>query len=924
MRSLLSLLLLLSGGLLLGQSSPIEMAARATLRQAGATWVVEKGNYFSIRLPAGSPTSGQTPEAFLKQHGPAFGLAPNSELNLQVTKRGVDGVDYLRMTQEINGIPVLGKGITIAVSQGGNILSVSGTLLPSTHLSPAAAALQTNASINDYSQSAKAGLVTKYPHALQWNVAPAGQVWTSDTPWKSTKGSTVLTTIYDVNEPGGHRSERVYINAITGKIVLHHQLHCDLNREQYQDNTNTGSLVWSEGNAFPGSLNADDQEMLLATEEIYNLYNRSFGRNGYDDADGLMRGVSSANLSNCPNASASGNAIRHCDGLVTDDIVGHEWSHNYTGRMNGLIYAYESGALNEAYADIFGESVDLLNDRGLDTDDGTLRTGCNNNSQRWQMGEGSSLGALRDMWRPECRSDPSDRSSSEYHCNESDNGGVHINSGVFNRTYSLLVDGGSNNGVNVGSIGMTKALHIFYHAAANYVGPVTGFGEIASILVQSANDLMGIDLPSLTLLDVAPMASGETISAADIAQLQNAILATELEAQSPCDNEPTLAQNPPAACGDFVSLLSEDWESGTSGWSLVEVPVNSGSWDAKPWGLNTTLPGGRAGQGLFAPDPRVGDCQGDLENGAVHLTSPVINIPADVAEVELRFNHYYSTENDWDGGVMYISKNGSAFTYLPNATFTYNGYDDALRAAPQNDNPAAGLEAFNGSDAASTSGTWGTTIVDLQAAGALPGDNIQVRWSMTHDGCNGWLGWYIDEVEVGYCSSSILPVTYASIDATPVKDHIIVDWRTEVEDQNTGFYIQRRAASEASFRELGFVVAGLRPGSYEFLDYQVSGGITYVYRLRQVDLDGNVHYSAMVSANLEAGRSLAVFPNPTSNGFTILTNTDIRTATLFAVDGRQVGKVSLRGGSARFETKGLKPGIYLLRAGEEVLRIAVR
>ena len=42
------------------------------------------------------------------------------------------------------------------------------------------------------------------------------------------------------------------------------------------------------------------------------------------------------------------------------------------GATHGLIYQWQSGALNEAYSDIFGETVDLLNDLGTDSP-GALR-----------------------------------------------------------------------------------------------------------------------------------------------------------------------------------------------------------------------------------------------------------------------------------------------------------------------------------------------------------------------------------------------------------------------------------------------------------------------------------------------------------------------------------------------------------------------
>ena len=49
-----------------------------------------------------------------------------------------------------------------------------------------------------------------------------------------------------------------------------------------------------------------------------------------------------------------------------DDVVVHEWTHAYTQETSGLIYSYQSGALNESYSDVFGETVDQINNREAD------------------------------------------------------------------------------------------------------------------------------------------------------------------------------------------------------------------------------------------------------------------------------------------------------------------------------------------------------------------------------------------------------------------------------------------------------------------------------------------------------------------------------------------------------------------------------
>ena len=52
---------------------------------------------------------------------------------------------------------------------------------------------------------------------------------------------------------------------------------------------------------------------------------------------------------------------------------------------------------------------------------------------------------------------------------DADSGGVHINSGIPNHAYALMVDGGSYNGRTVTGIGLAKAAKIRYRALTTYL-----------------------------------------------------------------------------------------------------------------------------------------------------------------------------------------------------------------------------------------------------------------------------------------------------------------------------------------------------------------------------------------------------------------------------------------------------------------------
>ena len=133
------------------------------------------------------------------------------------------------------------------------------------------------------------------------------------------------------------------------------------------------------------------------------------------------------------------------------DVVGHELSHGVTEATSNLIYQNESGALNESFSDIMGTAIEF--DAG---------------SGNWTIGEDITPGTngLRNMANPGEDGDPShylDR-----YLGSGDNGGVHINSGIINHWFYLLVNGGQNaktsraSGTNVQGIGLAAAEDIVF------------------------------------------------------------------------------------------------------------------------------------------------------------------------------------------------------------------------------------------------------------------------------------------------------------------------------------------------------------------------------------------------------------------------------------------------------------------------------
>ncbi len=85
----------------------------------------------------------------------------------------------------------------------------------------------------------------------------------------------------------------------------------------------------------------------------------------------------------------------------------------------------------------------------------------------------------------------------------------------------------------------------------------------------------------------------------------------------------------------------------------------------------------------------------------------------------------------------------------------------------------------------------------------------------------------------------------------PAGKGILLEWSTISEENNYGFYVERRKENDSAFVDVpNSFVAGhgttLQKESYSFVDSTITGLGRYYYCLRQVDLDGTTHTTAPV------------------------------------------------------------------------------
>ena len=157
-----------------------------------------------------------------------------------------------------------------------------------------------------------------------------------------------------------------------------------------------------------------------------------------------------------PGFTLGGQIWNHLSGAL--DVVAHELTHGVTEFTSNLIYRNESGALNEAFSDIMGTSVEFF----------FQPAGSGDLQADYLFGEDVVRpGGIRSMENPQAYGDP-DHYSRRF-LGTADNGGVHINSGIANHAFYLAIEGGTNrtSGLSVQGVGAANREQIervFYRA----------------------------------------------------------------------------------------------------------------------------------------------------------------------------------------------------------------------------------------------------------------------------------------------------------------------------------------------------------------------------------------------------------------------------------------------------------------------------
>ncbi|MFH8980636.1 M4 family metallopeptidase [Streptomyces varsoviensis] len=215
-----------------------------------------------------------------------------------------------------------------------------------------------------------------------------------------------------------------------------------------------------------------------AAGKVYDYYKKVHGRDSLDGRGGTINSLVGVTFYGMPyvNAFWDGTKMVYGSGdaeyrtLSADlDVVGHEMTHGVVENSANLVYAGQSGALNEGIADYFGNAIDT-DAAGMamdDPDSGLLGENlCRTKAPREC--------ALRDL------NDGHTTSKNFLGAGfGTDNGGVHLNSTIFSGAlWDIRED-----------LGRTLADKIVYKALTAYMTPLDGFTDGRNAVLAAAKDL---------------------------------------------------------------------------------------------------------------------------------------------------------------------------------------------------------------------------------------------------------------------------------------------------------------------------------------------------------------------------------------------------------------------------------------------------
>ncbi len=456
--------------------------------------------------PAWVEDSLRRSRAYLRRHGLALGVRdPEVELTLPMAKQDDLGRTHVRLDQVYKGVPVFGSQI-ITHLDGAGARDVTGRAFEGAHgLNTTPAITESQAVAAARAALGQSGGAAREPKA-KLVILPARD------------GSPGAKLVYQVQIFVEH-TDRVperheyFVDARDGSIVWHFDSlptgtgYSLFSGNQYIPTTGSWGNFYTQSPTHGYSYTYDypygaifsDYDDVWGNNTVYNrqtvgvdahfamtrtwdYYQTRHARCGMNNGCGQTSSAVHYGT-NVANAFYTGGGMYFGDGdgstspWVSVDVVAHEFTHGVTESAAGLQYFDESGAADESFSDIFGTAVEFAVGIGPD----------------YLMAEDANWGGIRSLADPPQFGHPDHYSERVYIGSGYDNGGVHFNSGIQNKAFYLLAEGGThpNNGIFVTGVGREAAERIFYRALEVYVGPSSQFVDVRNACVSAARDMYG-------------------------------------------------------------------------------------------------------------------------------------------------------------------------------------------------------------------------------------------------------------------------------------------------------------------------------------------------------------------------------------------------------------------------------------------------
>ncbi|WP_020567286.1 M12 family metallo-peptidase [Neolewinella persica] len=353
--------------------------------------------------------------------------------------------------------------------------------------------------------------------------------------------------------------------------------------------------------------------------------------------------------------------------------------------------------------------------------------------------------------------------------------------------------------------------------------------------------------------------------------------------------------------GQFV-LFVESFENGLGALTVINPDAGSNSWGSLEVDGNL----GKVSAGINNFDNNNLGQSDILETPSLDLTQ----VSAPRVELEYAYNRYDAFNNDVlrilisvDGGPAQV-----LFTGQENGSGNF-------ATGPDNQ------EVF----IPSTESDWcnaGPGCIDLDLSAFAGESDVKIQIENINDFGNVM---WIDNFQVVGTCSEVLPVEWLGFTARASGKSAQLDWQVSQNVDNDGFSVERSSATDDTWQALGWVPAAEGANqsiSYAFTDETTRAGTTYYYRLRQLDLDGQLSFSEVRTVAFDAAEGLTVWPNPTDGRVNIESSDLSANYALLNGLGQVLRTGKLANGQATLNLQDLPPAIYLLRVGEDkVLRV---